>query len=84
MPKAIGGQRWKRSQRAGYVALTLVVVHLVVLGLKGWLAPGSWQAGLPPISLLAVVAALLPLLVKRKRVRDLEKRRNQAGGAGSP
>jgi len=35
MPKAIGGQRWKRSQRAGYVALSLVAVHLVVLRYKG-------------------------------------------------
>jgi len=70
MPKAIGGQRWKRSQRAGYVALALVAAHLVVLGWKGWLAPSGWQGGLPPISLIAVVAALAPLLVKRKRVRE--------------
>ena len=75
MPKALGGWRWKRSQRAGYVALILVVGHLVALGLKGWLAPGGWQAGLPPISLLACVAALVPLLVKRKLT--LEKRARQ-------
>ncbi len=66
MPKALGGWRWKRSQRAGYLALILVVGHLVALGLKGWLAPGDWQAGLPPISLLGCVAALVPLVVKRK------------------
>ncbi len=70
MPKAIGGQRWKRSQRAGYVALTLVVVHLVVLGIKGWLAPRGWHGGIPPVSLVAVVAALVPLLVKRKLQHD--------------
>ena len=73
MPKALGGWRWKRSQRAGYVALSLVLVHLVVLGLKGWLAPQGWHGGLPPISLVAAVAALVPLLVKRKRVRDKQK-----------
>jgi hypothetical protein len=39
MPKAIGGVLWKRSQRAGYVALDLVVIHLVALGLNGWLKP---------------------------------------------
>jgi DMSO/TMAO reductase YedYZ heme-binding membrane subunit len=66
MPKAIGGKRWKRSQRVGYLALILVVAHLVVLGLKGWLAPRGWPAGLPPISLLALVAALVPLVIKRK------------------
>jgi DMSO/TMAO reductase YedYZ heme-binding membrane subunit len=70
MPKAIGGQRWKRSQRAGYVALVLVVVHLVVLGIKGWLAPRGWHGGMPPVSLVAVVVALVPLLVKRKLEHD--------------
>ena len=74
MPKAIGGWRWKRNQRAGYVALALVVVHLVVLGIKGWLAPKGWQAGIPPVSLVAVVAALVPLLVKGKLVHDKKER----------
>jgi DMSO/TMAO reductase YedYZ heme-binding membrane subunit len=74
MPKAIGGWRWKRNQRAGYVALALVVVHLVVLGIKGWLAPKGWPGGIPPVSLVAVVAALVPLLVKRKLVHDKKAR----------
>jgi len=74
MPKAIGGVRWKRNQRLGYVALAFVVVHLVFLGFKGWLAPGGWHGGMPPISLVAVVAALIPLLVKRKREHDKAER----------
>ncbi len=74
MPKAIGGWRWKRSQRAGYVALALVVIHLVVLGWKGWLAPAGWQGGIPPVSLVAVVAALVPLLVRRKLKHDKKAR----------
>ena len=69
MPKAIGGWRWKRSQRAGYVALLLVVVHLVALGYKGWMNVGGWTAGLPPISLIAVLAALTPLAFKFLRGR---------------
>ncbi len=77
MPKAVGGQRWKRGQRLGYLTLILVVVHLVVLGWKGWLAPRGWQAGIPPISLVAVLVALVPLLVKRKLVRDKQKRANK-------
>ncbi len=78
MPKAVGGQRWKRGQRMGYITLILVVAHLVVLGVKGWLAPRGWHAGIPPISLVAVLVALVPLFVKRKLVRDKQKRKERA------
>ena len=64
MPKAIGGQRWKRSQRMGYLCLLFVVAHMVVFGLKGWLHPTQWNGGLPPISLIAVTVAAVPLIVK--------------------
>jgi DMSO/TMAO reductase YedYZ heme-binding membrane subunit len=64
MPKALGGIRWKRSQRMGYFCLILVVAHMIVLGLKGWLSPSDWPWSLPPISLIAVTAALVPLVVK--------------------
>jgi DMSO/TMAO reductase YedYZ heme-binding membrane subunit len=74
MPKAIGGRRWKRNQRLGYVALAFVVAHLVALGLGGWLAPSGWNAGLPPISLIAVLVALVPLFVKRKLVKEKRER----------
>jgi len=82
MPKALGGKRWKRGQHGGYVALTLVVVHLVVFGWKGWLAPIGWHGGLPPISLVAVVVALVPLLVKRRQVRDKREQRKERAEAG--
>lgn len=74
MPKALGGQRWKRTQRMGYLAMFLVIVHLVVLGLQGWLAPSGWNGGLPPISLVAVLAVLIPLLVKGKLVHEKHER----------
>lgn len=69
MPKALGGLRWKRTQRMGYVCLALVVAHLVALGWRGWLHPAEWPWRFPPISLLAVVAALLPLLQKLRHIR---------------
>ena len=69
MPKAIGGVRWKRSQRLGYVSLGLVLAHLVFMGLSGWLKPSGWNWSLPPISLLAAVAAAVPLLFKLRRER---------------
>jgi DMSO/TMAO reductase YedYZ heme-binding membrane subunit len=80
MAKAIGGIRWKRTQRAGYVALALVVIHLVVLGYKGWLAPSGWNGGMPPISLVAVLAALVPLIV-RSRIEHDKKALRDAGAA---
>ncbi len=77
MPKAIGGKRWKRSQRLGYVTLILVVGHLVVLGWKGWMSPRKWHAGIPPISLVAVTVAMVPLLVKRKLVHEKSEREKE-------
>ncbi len=75
MPKAIGGIRWKRSQRMGYLCLSLVLAHMVVFGLKGWLAPAKWPLGLPPISLWAAAAAAIPLVAK---LWQLFGRRNAA------
>ncbi len=77
MPKALGGWRWKRSQRMGYVALILVVGHLVALGLKGWSTPSKWTAGMPPVSLVALVAAVVPLVVKRRLVARKRARQQQ-------
>ena len=45
-----------------------------VLGIRGWLAPQGWQGGIPPVSLVAVVTALVPLLVKRKLEHDKRER----------
>ena len=78
MAKELGGWRWKRGQRAGYVALVLTVAHLVALGLKGWMNPSGWTAGLPPISLVALVAAVVPLVVKRRLVLARRAREEQS------
>lgn len=78
MPKAIRGRRWKRNQRMGYVALLFVVAHLVALGWRGWLAPSGWNGGMPPISLVALTAALIPLLVKRKQIKEKRERQQHA------
>ncbi len=82
MPKALGGWRWKRSQRVGYVALLLTGVHLVFLGLKGWMTPGKWPSGMVPISLIAFVMVLIPLFVKRRRVQE-ERRREDERSRGT-
>jgi DMSO/TMAO reductase YedYZ heme-binding membrane subunit len=69
MAKELGGWRWKRGQRMGYLCLLLVVAHMLVLGLRGWLNPAGWPLGLPPISLFAAAVAGVALLVKIRRVR---------------
>ncbi len=70
MPKALGGIRWKRSQRLGYLCLILVVAHTAVLGILGWLTPAHWPWGLPPISLWAAAAAAIPVVVKLWQLLD--------------
>jgi len=79
MAKALGGWRWKRSQRVGYIALILVAAHLIALGLKGWMAPAKWPSGFPPISLLAFMAAVIPLVVKRRLDQEQQARAQQRG-----
>ena len=64
MYDAVGAERWQRGQRMGYLSLGLAAAHVLVMGLSGWLTPGSWAASLPPVSLVAFCVALLPLLVK--------------------
>jgi len=78
MPKALGGQRWKRTQRLGYVSLIFVALHMIALGLKGWMAPAGWNAGLPPISLIAFLVILVPLIVKRRMILEKRERQTEA------
>lgn len=64
MHDAVGEERWLRGQRMGYLSLGLAAAHVLVMGLAGWLTPGRWAAGLPPVSLVAFCVTSLPLLVK--------------------
>jgi DMSO/TMAO reductase YedYZ heme-binding membrane subunit len=73
MPKALGGIRWKRSQRMGYLCLSLISAHMLFFGVNGWLSPQEWPWKLPPISLLAVAAAAFPLIVKLWKLLGSEK-----------
>lgn len=64
MYDAIGADRWRRGQRLGYFSLLLAAGHVLVMGLSGWLAPTHWPGSMPPISLVAFIAAAVPLLIK--------------------
>lgn len=41
------------SRKVLLVAMLLGGVHLFVMGYSGWMNPGGWHGGLPPISLVA-------------------------------
>lgn len=66
---ALGEPRWLRWQRAGYWTLAIAVIHCALLGWRGWLTPEKWAAGMPPITLLAVLTAAAPLVRKAFRRR---------------
>ncbi len=64
MYDALGVERWQRSQRLGYLALTLGCGHTFTMGYKGWFDLSTWPGWLPPITLLGFLAGLLAISVK--------------------
>ncbi len=62
MKQDLGELWWRRSQRLGYVALTLNSGHLFAMGYRGWLDVSAWPGGLPPITMIAFFIGLLPLI----------------------
>jgi DMSO/TMAO reductase YedYZ heme-binding membrane subunit len=69
MQEGIARPQWKFLQRAGYWALAAAAAHVALMGYSGWLTPGKWQGFMPPITLLGVAAAVLPLARLLWRVR---------------
>lgn len=61
MRSSLGAEQWRRLQQLGYFGLALTCVHLLTLGVKGWVAPHTWPGYLPPITLLSFLAAVPPL-----------------------
>ena len=50
-------------------AMLLGAAHLVFMGYEGWLNPGGWHSGIPPVSLVAItffVAGYVANLLGRK------------------
>jgi DMSO/TMAO reductase YedYZ heme-binding membrane subunit len=66
----LGADRWLRAQRTGYAGLMLAAGHVLVMGVMAWLRPGDWPAALPPITALALVVAMIPLVVRLIRNED--------------
>ncbi len=51
----------------GRTALALVALHTLALGGRGWLEPGAWPGGMPPITLLTFGMALLFCVAPRRQ-----------------
>ncbi len=47
--------------RLAAVGAGLVLAHCAALGLPGWLSPGGWPGGLPPMSLAGALLAAITL-----------------------
>jgi DMSO/TMAO reductase YedYZ heme-binding membrane subunit len=54
--------RFTTSRKFLQFALLLAAAHLLMLGYAEWLAPGEWQGGMPPISLLAFLVFIPGIL----------------------
>ena len=62
--KSLGQKAWLSMQKEGYLALVLVLLHVLVMGFSGWLTPKDWPGGLLPISLIAFIVLVFVLLAK--------------------
>jgi len=71
---------WQRTQRLGYLAYFLVLLHVALMGWGGWWKADSWKFGLVSISLISslfivFVLIMRALVMKRQDVphNSLEK-----------
>ncbi|MCF6284549.1 MAG: hypothetical protein L3K26_05110 [Candidatus Hydrogenedentes bacterium] len=57
------------SLRAGWGRMVLwcAAVHVAIMGYASWMAPGTWQGYLPPITLLSFMTALYFLYARNRR-----------------
>lgn len=53
-----------------WLAALMLGLHAMALGFPGWLKPGEWPGGLPPISLLCFLLALAAAILFVQRRKD--------------
>jgi DMSO/TMAO reductase YedYZ heme-binding membrane subunit len=64
MQEAVGIKKWKKRQQIGYLGLLTALLHTLIMGISGWFDINSWPGYLPPITMLAVMIASVPLVLK--------------------
>ncbi len=63
-------EKWKTRQKWGCLGFVLTGFHVLTMGWEGWLHPGHWHGGLPPISLVAFLVIAGTLLWKSNNPRS--------------
>lgn len=56
--------QWKSVQRLGYLAYFLVLLHVGIMGYKGWLNPESYSFGLISISLITALFIIFVFILR--------------------
>ncbi|MCK5702464.1 MAG: hypothetical protein KAI29_14970 [Cyclobacteriaceae bacterium] len=64
MQEAVGIKKWQKGQSMGYLGLITALLHVVVMGVATWLNVDTWPGYLPPITMIAVIIAIVPLYLK--------------------
>jgi DMSO/TMAO reductase YedYZ heme-binding membrane subunit len=77
---SLAAGKWRSVRRLGYAALLLTGVHAAAIGIKTWMRPETWPGGLPPITMLSVLATLAPLARKLRQAVRGSTRRDQNFG----
>jgi DMSO/TMAO reductase YedYZ heme-binding membrane subunit len=67
MQETVGIKKWQKRQRIGYLGLLTALLHGAIMGFSGWLEVHEWPGYLPPITMLCVVIAAVPLILKLLR-----------------
>jgi hypothetical protein len=59
------------------LASVFITIHLVVMGLSGWLTVSKWHGGLPPISLVSVAMSVIALVLFFRKRENLNSKKTK-------
>lgn len=65
--------RWINSRNVIITGMVLAGAHLVFMGYKGWMTPGKWYWGLPPISLVSFAVFAVGFIINLFGRKDPER-----------
>ena len=64
MEKHMHPDQWKLVQRFGYLAYFFVLLHVGIMGYRGWFRSEAWQYGLASISLISALFIIFILTMR--------------------